>query len=87
MKGVGSDIHNEPPPRSAAQAVNCSIQAFNVSFSRTPKLKFVRLEFLLTATQSRFVHLCLFCMASTIHAQVCKSTKDFQLNECFVIRN
>ena len=54
-------------------------------YSRTQKRKFVCLEFLLTAIQQTFVHLYLAYMTSIV--QVCKSPKDFQLNEHTVIRS
>ena len=87
MKGAESDIDNEPPPYSVTQVVNSSLYACKVSFSRTQKRKFVRIEFLLTATQQRFVLLCFFYMTSTCTVQVHKSTKDFQLNEHTVFRS
>ena len=47
-RGAGSDIDNTPLPiHSVTQAVNSSNQyACKVSFSRTQKRKFERLEFL-----------------------------------------
>ena len=88
IKGARSDIDNNPPfIHSVTQAVNTSLYACKVSFSRTQKRKFVRLEFLLFRDS---VKICasLFVLYDKYicTVQVCKSNKDFQLNQHTVVR-
>ena len=53
MRDEGTFIDNKlpPPPDFVTQAVNGSLKACKVSFLRTQKYNFVRLEFLRTAIQ------------------------------------
>ena len=73
-----------PPIHSVTQAVKSSLHACKVSFSRTQKRKFVRLELLLFR---KSVKICasLFVLfgkyMTTCTVQVCKLNKDFQLNK------
>ena len=89
IKGAGSDINNNPPPLySFPQAVNTSLYAYNVSFSRTQKRKFVRLEFLLFCDSMKICTSLFVLYDKYMHCtlvQVCKSNKDFQLNKHTVI--
>ena len=78
------------PLHSVTEAVNTSLYARKASFSKTQKCKFVRLEFLLFRDSIKICTSLFFLydkLTSTCTVQVCKSNKDFQLNEHTVVRS